>query len=98
MFDCVIPTREGRHGRLFYWTGTPLGSEGAFYTTKNVTSEEFREDFSPIDETSPVLMLREYSKAYLRHQFAVAEPLAGRLATLHNLAFYLGLMRKLREE
>lgn len=98
MFDCVIPTREGRHGRLFYWTDTPLGTDGAFYTTKNLTSDEFREDFSPIDETSPVRMLREYSKAYLRHQFAVAEPLAGRLATLHNLAFYLGLMQKLREE
>lgn len=98
MFDCVIPTREGRHGRLFYWTGAPLGSDGAFYTTKNLTSEEFREDFSPIDESSPVPILREYSKAYLRHQFAMDEPLAGRLATLHNLAFYLGLMQKLREE
>ncbi len=98
MFDCVIPTREGRHGRLFYWTGTPLDTNGSFYSTKNLTSDEFREDFSPIDADSPVIALREYSKAYLRHQFAMAEPLAGRLATLHNLAFYLGLMQKLREE
>lgn len=98
MFDCVIPTREGRHGRLFYWTDAPLDSEGNFYTTKNLTSEEFREDFAPIDAESSVPMLREYSKAYLRHQFAMDEPLAGRLATLHNLAFYIGLMKKLREE
>lgn len=99
MFDCVIPTREGRHARLFYWVeGALLDASGNFYETKNLSAEEFREDFSPIDETSPVPILREYSKAYLRHQFAVAEPLAGRLATLHNLAFYLGLMEKLRKE
>ncbi|MFA9262173.1 MAG: tRNA guanosine(34) transglycosylase Tgt [Undibacterium sp.] len=98
MFDCVIPTREGRHGRLFYWTSETLDETGSFYTAKNLTSEEFREDFSPIDEESPVLMLREYSKAYLRHQFVMNEPLAGRLATLHNLAFYFELMRRLREE
>lgn len=98
MFDCVIPTREGRHGRLFYWTDEALDETGNFYTAKNLTSEEFREDFSPIDPDSPIPMLREYSKAYLRHEFSVDEPLAGRLATLHNLAFYFELMRKLREE
>lgn len=98
MFDCVIPTREGRHGRLFYWTGEPIGSEDGFYVAKNLTSEEFSEDFSPIDETSPIPSLCEYTKAYLRYQFTVAEPLAGRLATLHNLAFYLDLMQELREE
>lgn len=98
MFDCVIPTREGRHGRLFYWTDAPLDDKGSFYAAQNLTSEEFREDFSLIDPDSPVSLLREYSKAYLRHQFAVAEPLAGRLATLHNLAFYFALMQKLRAE
>ena len=98
MFDCVIPTREGRHGRLFYWTKEAINTEGTFYTTKNLTSEEFREDFSPIDPDSPIPMLREYTKSYLRHEFSVSEPLAGRLATLHNLAFYFELMRRLREE
>lgn len=98
MFDCVIPTREGRHGRLFYWTDKPLDPEGNFYQATNITSEEFREDFSPIDPKSSIPMLREYSKAYLRHAFSVDEPLAGRLATLHNLAFYFELMRRLREE
>lgn len=98
MFDCVIPTREGRHGRLFYWTGETFGEDGNFYITKNLTSEEFREDFSAIDPDSPIAMLREYSKAYLRHQFAMDEPLAGRLATLHNLAFYFRLMQQLRAE
>lgn len=98
MFDCVIPTREGRHGRLFYWTGEVLDTSGSFYTAKNLTSEEFREDFSPIDPESPIPMLREYSKAYLRHEFSVDEPLAGRLATLHNLAFYFELMQRLRTE
>ncbi len=98
MFDCVIPTREGRHGRLFYWTDEALNETGSFYAAKNLTSEEFREDFSPIDEGSAIPMLRGYSKAYLRHQFVMNEPLAGRLATLHNLAFYFELMRRLREE
>lgn len=98
MFDCVIPTREGRHGRLFYRNGKPLDEAGDFYEARNLTSEEFREDFSPVDAESPVPMLRAYSKAYLRHQFVMAEPLAGRLATLHNLAFYFGLMRELRGE
>lgn len=96
MFDCVIPTREGRHGRLFYWTGKDVSETGDFYTTINITSEEFKENFTPVDAESSVEELRMYSKAYLRHLFSVAEPLAGRLATLHNLAFYLGLMRKLQ--
>lgn len=98
MFDCVIPTREGRHGRLFYRTAAPLDTDGNFYTTENLTSEAFREDFSPIDAESTVPLLREYTRAYLRHQFVMNEPLAGRLATLHNLAFYLGLIRELRTE
>lgn len=98
MFDCVIPTREGRHGRLFYWTNQPLDETGTFYETKNLTNEEFREDFSPIDTESSFSLLREYSKAYLRHQFAMNEPLAGRLATLHNLAFYFRLLERLRAE
>ncbi|MEP7162334.1 MAG: tRNA guanosine(34) transglycosylase Tgt [Candidatus Moraniibacteriota bacterium] len=96
MFDCVIPTREGRHGRLFYWTGKDLNADGSFYTAKNLTAEEFKEDFSSIDADSDVKVLREYTKSYLRHQFAMEEPLAGRLATLHNLRFYLSLMEKLR--
>jgi queuine tRNA-ribosyltransferase len=98
MFDCVIPTREGRHGRLFFWTGQPLSPDGSFYETANMTNEQYREDFSPIDAASPVALLRRYSKSYLRHQFSSAEPFAGRLATLHNLAFYLRLMEQLGEE
>ncbi|MGB3072713.1 MAG: hypothetical protein WBB68_00405, partial [Candidatus Moraniibacteriota bacterium] len=80
----------------FYRTGKPLDTIGSFYETENLTSEAFREDFSPIDAMSSVPVLREYSKAYLRHQFMMNEPLAGRLATLHNLAFYFALMRELR--
>ncbi len=49
MFDCVIPTREGRHGRLFRWTGKPLGLDGAFYESINIQNERFREDFSVVD-------------------------------------------------
>lgn len=96
MFDCVIPTREGRHGRLFSWTGKPIDASRDFYETLNITSEAYKEDFSPIDSESDVPVLRAYSKAYLRHQFAMNEPLAGRLATLHNLRFYLRLMERLR--
>ena len=99
MFDCVIPTREGRHGRLFVrkekWIDNDL--EGAdFYEAININNEKFREDFSKADEQCDCLLCKNYSKAYLRHLFSVKEPLALRLAALHNLKFYTDLMKKLR--
>ncbi len=96
MFDCVIPTREGRHGRLFIENDTPLTGEPNFYTTINITNEKFREDFQPVDSNCDCELCTHYSRAYLRHLFVVGEPLALRLASLHNLCFYSRLMQKLR--
>jgi len=95
MFDCVIPTREGRHGRLFIWKNETL--DGDFYETININNEKFKEDFTPVDVKCDCLLCCRYSRAYLRHLFAIKEPLALRLASLHNLKFYLDLMKKLRE-
>ncbi|MDD5489805.1 MAG: tRNA guanosine(34) transglycosylase Tgt [Candidatus Moranbacteria bacterium] len=103
MFDCVIPTRNARHGSLFIWKkpflklGFRNGMQGGFYETINVTNEKFKKDFKPVDKNCDCYTCRNYTRAYLRHLFSVGEPLAGRLATIHNLKFYLDLMKKLRE-
>jgi len=91
MFDCVIPTREARHGRLYL-----PSAKG--YLAINVKSRKFASDSSMINAKSALKELRRYSKAYLRHLFSVNEPLALRLATLNNLEFYLKLMSSIRRE
>ncbi len=93
MFDCVIPTREGRHGRLFLWK-----TESPFYETINISNEQFREDFSPVDKTCDCELCRNHSRAYLRHLFRVGDSLGGKLASIHNLRFYMRLMELLRGE
>lgn len=87
MFDCVIPTREARHGRLYVF------KKGLDYETINIANARHKKDFSPINPD-----LKEYSKAYLHHLFKIREPLSLRLATLSNLRFYLSLMEKIRAE
>ncbi|MDO9399438.1 MAG: tRNA guanosine(34) transglycosylase Tgt [bacterium] len=101
MFDCVIPTREGRHGRLFFQIchcgldpqSTPISK---FYKTINISNAKFAKDFSLINVNSNLTMLKKYSKAYLHHLFKINDPLAGHLASLNNLEFYLKLMKKIR--
>ncbi len=95
MFDCVLPTRNARHGTLYVWTGDDLDKD--FYKKIIITNEQYREDFEPIDSNCTCEACQNYSKAYLRHLFMAEEPLAHRLATLHNLRFYLDLMAKLRK-
>jgi queuine tRNA-ribosyltransferase len=95
MFDCVIPTREGRHGRLFVWQDQQDLS-GDFYKTININNERYKEDFTPFDPHCDCYACTHYTKAYVRHLFAVAEPLAGHLASVHNLRFYLKLAELLR--
>jgi len=109
MFDCVIPTREGRHGRLFFQKSNyklkisnskQVLSEfqvPQFYKTANIVNSKFADDFSPINQDSKIKELREHSKAYLHHLFKLKEPLGQRLATLNNLEFYLDLMEMLRK-
>ncbi|MCX6763473.1 MAG: tRNA guanosine(34) transglycosylase Tgt, partial [Candidatus Moranbacteria bacterium] len=102
MFDCVIPTREGRHGRLFLrnpsFTSSPCRGEdgGGVYETININNKKYKADFSPVDKNCECILCKKYTRAYLRHLFAVNEPLALRLASIHNLKFYLDLMKKLK--
>ncbi|MCX6796579.1 MAG: tRNA guanosine(34) transglycosylase Tgt [Candidatus Falkowbacteria bacterium] len=106
MFDCVIPTREGRHGRLFLWTKEaklPAGSLASkrnsnFYETINITKAEFKNDKTSINKESKLPELRNLSKAYLHYLFNINEPLGQRLATLNNLEFYLDKMAKIRAD
>ncbi|MBI5765955.1 tRNA guanosine(34) transglycosylase Tgt [Candidatus Falkowbacteria bacterium] len=106
MFDCVIPTREARHGRLYLWQNSKsqiLNSKqfskfkiqnSKFYKTINISNSKYKSDFTPINGTN----LKNYSKAYLHHLFRAGDPLAMRLATLNNLNFYSTLMSNIRQE
>ena len=87
MFDCVMPTRNARHGLLFT-------SEGMI----NIKNQKWKEDFSPIDVKVPCSTSKKHSKAYLRHLFIVEEYLAAQIASLHNLSFYLWLVNEARNK
>ncbi len=97
MFDCVIPTRNARHGSLFVWknNGKKTGVKN-FYKTINITNKKFKRDFLPLDKNCGCYACQNYTRSYLRHLFSVGEPLAGRLATIHNLRFYQDLMKILQ--
>ncbi len=98
-FDCVIPTREARHGRLYISSKYQVASskeEAEGYSTIDIRLEKFKEDFTTIDNTCDCYLCLNHTKSYLRHLFATGEPLAIRLATMHNLRFYLNLMKKIR--
>ncbi len=86
MFDCVMPTRNARNGMLF----TAHGSI-------NIKNKKWEDDFSPLDEMGTTFVDREYSKAYLRHLFAANEYLGKQIATIHNLGFYMWLVREARK-
>ena len=86
MFDCVMPTRNARNGMLFTAHGTI-----------NIKNKKWEADFSPLDEMGITFVDTEYSKAYLRHLFAANEYLGKQIATIHNLGFYLWLVRTARE-
>ena len=104
LFDCVIPTREARHQRLYTWRDgmdTPQGvrrGDGKFYKFLYILDEEHRRDPRPVDERCDCLLCRNHSRAYLHHLFKVNDPYALRLATAHNLRFYGKLMELLRED
>ncbi|CAM3699936.1 MULTISPECIES: tRNA guanosine(34) transglycosylase Tgt [Flavobacterium] len=86
MFDCVMPTRNARNGMLFTANGTI-----------NIKNKKWEADFSPIDEMAHTFVDTEYSKAYLRHLFAANEYLGKQIATIHNLGFYMWLVREARK-
>ena len=86
MFDCVMPTRNARNGMLFTAHGTI-----------NIKNKKWENDFSPIDENDYTFVDTYYTKAYLRHLFAAEEFLGKQIATIHNLGFYLWLVREARK-
>lgn len=85
MFDCVMPTRNGRNGMLFTWDGVV-----------NIKNRKWADDHSPIDPQTDCFTSKTYTRAYLRHLFQAGEYLALVLASVHNLAFYLHLVREAR--
>lgn len=87
MFDCVMPTRNARNGMLFTSNGII-----------NIKNKKWEADFSPIDEMGHTFVDLEYSKAYLRHLFTVNEYLGKQIATIHNLGFYMWLVREARRQ
>jgi queuine tRNA-ribosyltransferase len=94
-FDCVIPTREARHGRLYI---NLKPGQGQGYTTINIINEFHKEDFNPVDNTCNCYCCLNFTRSYLRHLFQSGEPLGIRLATMHNLRFYLNLMERIRSD
>ncbi|MBS0011261.1 MAG: tRNA guanosine(34) transglycosylase Tgt [Bacteroidales bacterium] len=86
MFDCVIPTRNGRNGMLYTGSGII-----------NIKNKKWENDFSAIDEAGPSTVSRLYSKAYLRHLIISGELLGMQIASIHNLAFYLWLVNEARK-
>lgn len=86
MFDCVLPTRNARHGMLYTAQGI-----------MNIKNAKWKNDFSPVDEDSPCPTSRFYSKAYLRHLLHSEEILAAQIASLHNLSFFLWLVGEARK-
>jgi len=108
MFDCVIPTREGRHGRLFSFDkntskkikqllATKKIATKDFYKTVTITNAKYTNDKNLINKHSKIPELRKLSLAYLHYLFQINEPLGKRLATLNNLEFYLDLMTEIRK-
>lgn len=87
MFDCVLPTRNARHGMLYTWNGVI-----------NIKNEKWKSNFDLIDPLSKSSLSQKYSRAYLRHLFQVKEILAYTIASVHNLAFYLELVTEARNK
>ena len=102
MFDCVIPTREARHGRLYLEVYPERakraeGSRGQFkYEVINILNAKYKKDTKPLDKNCDCAFCRKYSAGYLHHLFKAGEPLALHLATLHNVNFYLKMMKSIR--
>ena len=86
MFDCVLPARNARHGKLYTWAGA-----------LNIKNEKYKNDDRPIDPQCTCPVCRNFSRAYLRHLFTAGEMLAMRLAVMHNLYFYNDLMARIRQ-
>ncbi|QQS60898.1 MAG: tRNA guanosine(34) transglycosylase Tgt [Candidatus Moraniibacteriota bacterium] len=105
MFDCVIPTREGRHGRIFFFKkeeinlNEPTKIDSSWYDTFSVMNKKYQDDTQPLEEGCDChTCLSRYSRGYIQHLFRAQEMLGPKLATIHNLRFFSRLMEKLRKK
>lgn len=87
MFDCVLPTRNARHGLLYTWKGI-----------RNMKNKKYEDDFTPLDPDSDCFVDQNYSKAYVRHLFKAQELLAAYIMSIHNLHFFLSLVQEARAQ
>ena len=87
MFDCVMPSRNGRNGMIFTWDGI-----------MNMRNEKWKTDFTPLDADSDLFADREYTRAYLRHLYVADEILGPMIGSIHNLHFYLDLVKTARQK
>ncbi|MCD6471466.1 tRNA guanosine(34) transglycosylase Tgt [bacterium] len=99
MFDCVIPTRNARHGLLYVKTAKNFVNYNKVkYQKLHIKNSQYKNDFKPLDKFCTCYTCKNYTRAYLRHLFLTNEPLALRLTTIHNLKFYLDLMKEIRKQ
>ena len=101
IFDCVLPTRDARHGRLYVFNASSIDKTDIrnekFYSYYTPDKEQYYHDSKPVSTACDCLLCTNYSRAYLAHLFKIGDFTAGRLATIHNLRFYSILLEKLRE-
>lgn len=91
MFDCVIPTRAGRHGSLIH-------KDNNQFKTININNAQYKMNFTPINTNSKIKELKEYSLAYLNHLFKINDPLGAKLGSLNNLEVYMKLIKELKSK
>ncbi|MDP2683596.1 MAG: tRNA guanosine(34) transglycosylase Tgt [bacterium] len=94
MFDCVIPTRNARHGFLYVWKNKELN--GKFYDEIRIKQAKYTKDIKCLDKLCDCHTCQNHSRSYLRHLFMIGDSVSHRLATIHNLSFYLELMSIIR--
>ena len=91
IFDCTMPSRDARHGRLYL-----LGQDGLKCSSINIKKEDFVRDNRPVSESCDCLTCKKYSRSYVSHLFAVEDPLSARLSTIHNMRTWARMMERLR--
>tara|TARA_Y100000310_G_scaffold133771_1_gene132743 strand:+ start:3002 stop:4105 length:1104 start_codon:yes stop_codon:yes gene_type:complete len=102
IFDCVLPTRDARHKRLYVYNANSIDeidiNEDKFYSYYTPNKEKYHEDTSPVSTACDCTLCTKYTRGYLAHLFKIGDSTAFRLATIHNLRFYSILMEKLKKE
>jgi queuine tRNA-ribosyltransferase len=100
IFDCVLPTRDARHGRLYVWNADDMARAhlrgNDFYHFVYIRDDKHKRAYGPLSEACDCPACRRYSLSYLHHLFDIDDPLGQRLATMHNLRFYTQLMERLQ--